>query len=55
MMKSAVARSQAVGMFQTTSIDGGRVRYLGVLTDPNELALATALALILASVAPAAG
>jgi hypothetical protein len=31
------------GLFGTTSI-GGRVRYLGVLMDPNDLALATALA-----------
>jgi hypothetical protein len=32
------------GLFGTTSCGGGRVRYLGVLLDPNELALATALA-----------
>lgn len=31
------------GLFGTTSCGGGRVRYLGVLLDPNELALATAL------------
>ncbi len=36
------------GMFTTSSIDGGRVRYLGVLSDPNELALATSLALPIA-------
>ena len=34
-----------VGLFGTTSIGGGRVRYLGVLTDPNELALATSIAI----------
>jgi hypothetical protein len=37
-------RCEHVGLFNTSSI-GGRVRYLGVLHDPNELALATALAL----------
>jgi hypothetical protein len=31
------------GLLGTTSVGGGRVRYLGVLLDPNELALATAL------------
>lgn len=31
-----------VGLFGTSSVGGGRVRYLGVLMDPNELALATA-------------
>ena len=31
------------GLFGTTSCGGGRVRYFGVLLDPNELALATAL------------
>jgi hypothetical protein len=31
------------GMLGTSSVGGGRVRYLGVLMDPNELALATAL------------
>jgi hypothetical protein len=35
------------GLFMTSSIEG-RVRYLGVLTDPNELALATSLALPIA-------
>jgi hypothetical protein len=34
-----------IGLFGTSSIGGGRVRYLGVLADPNELALATALAI----------
>ena len=29
-----------IGLFGTTSVGGGRVRYLGVLQDPNELALA---------------
>jgi hypothetical protein len=33
------------GMLGTYSMGGGRVRYLGVLEDPNDLALATALAL----------
>ena len=32
------------GLLGTTSIGMGRVRYLGVLQDPNELALATAMA-----------
>jgi hypothetical protein len=32
------------GMLGTSSIGGGRVRYLGVLQDPNDLALATAMA-----------
>ena len=32
------------GMLGTTSVGGGRVRYLGVLQDPNDLALATSLA-----------
>jgi hypothetical protein len=35
---------ERVGLFGTTSVGGGRVRYLGVLLDPNELALATAIA-----------
>ena len=35
------------GLFATSSIEG-RVRYLGVLNDPNELALATSLALPIA-------
>lgn len=34
---------ERAGLFGTTSVGGGRVRYLGVLMDPNELALATAL------------
>lgn len=33
---------ERAGLFGTTSVGGGRVRYLGVLLDPNELALATA-------------
>jgi hypothetical protein len=36
---------ERAGFFETTSVGGGRVRYLGVLLDPNDLALATALAL----------
>ncbi len=35
---------ERAGLLGTSSIGGGRVRYLGVLLDPNELALATALA-----------
>jgi hypothetical protein len=35
---------ERAGLLGTTSVGGGRVRYLGVLLDPNELALATALA-----------
>ncbi len=35
---------ERAGMLGTTSCGAGRVRYLGVLLDPNELALATALA-----------
>lgn len=34
---------EKAGPFGTTSCGGGRVRYLGVLLDPNEMALATAL------------
>lgn len=34
-----------VGLMGTTSVGGGRVRYRGVLQDPNELALATSIAL----------
>ena len=34
---------ERAGLFGTTSCGAGRVRYLGVLLDPNELALATAL------------
>jgi hypothetical protein len=33
-----------MGMLGTYSVGGGRVRYLGVLQDPNDLALATTLA-----------
>ena len=33
---------ERAGLFGTTSVGGGRVRYLGVLLDPNEIALATA-------------
>jgi hypothetical protein len=35
---------ERAGLFGTTSCGGGRVRYLGVLLDPNELSLATAVA-----------
>lgn len=34
-----------VGLFTSTSVGGGRVRYIGVLADPNELSLATSVAL----------
>jgi len=37
-----------IGLFGTTSIGGGRIRYRGVLQDPNELALAGAVGLPLA-------
>jgi O-antigen ligase len=37
-----------VGLFGTTSIGEGRVRYRGILQDPNELALALGCALALA-------
>jgi hypothetical protein len=37
-----------VGLLGTTSVGGGRVRYLGVLQDPNELSLAGAVGLPLA-------
>ncbi len=46
-VKNVYYRCEKVGMFMTSSIEG-RVRYLGVLTDPNELALATSLALPIA-------
>lgn len=34
-----------VGLFGTTSVGGGRIRYRGVLQDPNELALAGSVGL----------
>jgi hypothetical protein len=37
-----------VGLMGTTSVGGGRVRYLGVLQDPNELSLAGSVGLPLA-------
>ena len=37
-----------IGLFGTTSIENGRVRYRGVLQDPNELALAVGIGLPLA-------
>jgi O-antigen ligase len=37
-----------IGLFGTTSVGGGRVRYRGVLQDPNELSLAGAVGLPLA-------
>ncbi|MFI5289837.1 MAG: O-antigen ligase family protein, partial [Polyangia bacterium] len=36
---------ERVGLFGTSSIGGGRVRYLGPLMDPNELALAIGIGL----------
>jgi O-Antigen ligase len=39
---------ERAGLFGTTSCGGGRVRYLGVLLDPNELSLATAIAVPMA-------
>lgn len=39
---------ERIGLFGTTSIGRGRVRYRGVLQDPNELALAGAVGLPLA-------
>ncbi|MEO7331490.1 MAG: hypothetical protein ABI193_23140 [Minicystis sp.] len=41
---NVVYRCERPGLFDTSSIGGGRVRYLGVLQDPNECALATVLA-----------
>jgi hypothetical protein len=38
-----VYQCERAGLFGTTTVGIGRVRYLGVLMDPNELALATAL------------
>jgi hypothetical protein len=43
--KNVMYKCEKFGPFVTSSVDGGRVRYLGVLTDPNELALATSLAI----------
>jgi hypothetical protein len=37
-----------IGLMGTTSVGGGRVRYLGVLQDPNELSLAAGVGLPLA-------
>ena len=36
---------ERVGLFGTTTIGGGRVRYLGVLQDPNEMSLAICVGL----------
>jgi hypothetical protein len=44
----AIYRCERVGLFGTVSVGEGRVRYRGVLKDPNELALATASAAPLA-------
>jgi hypothetical protein len=41
-------RCEKVGLFGTTSIGHGRVRYLGVLQDPNEMSLAVCIGLPLA-------
>jgi hypothetical protein len=40
----AFYRCERVGAFSTVTVDGGRTTYLGVLADPNELALAITLA-----------
>jgi O-antigen ligase len=40
-----IYRCERWGLFDTSSIGGGRVRYLGVLMDPNECALATVAAI----------
>jgi hypothetical protein len=39
----AAYQCEKAGLFGTTSVGGGRVRYLGVLLDPNEIALATSI------------
>ncbi len=39
---------EKIGLFGTTSVSGGRVRYRGVLQDPNELALTAGIGLPLA-------
>ncbi len=41
-------RCERMGPFGNRTVDGGRVRYVGVLSDPNEVALALALAVPLA-------
>jgi hypothetical protein len=41
-------RCEKIGLFGTTSIGHGRVRYLGVLQDPNEMSLAVCVGLPLA-------
>lgn len=41
-------RCERVGPFGNRTVDGGRVRHVGVLSDPNEVALALALAVPLA-------
>ncbi len=46
-VKNVFYSCEKPGFFSTSSIEG-RVRYLGVLTDPNELALATSLTLPIA-------
>ncbi|HZO15736.1 MAG TPA: O-antigen ligase family protein [Polyangiaceae bacterium] len=44
----ALYRCEHAGIFGVTSIAGGRVRYVGVLHDPNEVALAVAVSVPLA-------
>jgi hypothetical protein len=39
---------ERIGLLDTTSIGGGRVRYRGVLQDPNELSLAVSVGMALA-------
>lgn len=41
----AVYRCERVGAFSMVTVDGGRIAYLGVLADPNDLALGISLAL----------
>lgn len=42
--REAVYRCERVGAFAMVTVDSGRIAYLGVLADPNELALAISLA-----------
>jgi hypothetical protein len=44
----ALYRCEHAGMLGITSIDNGRVRYIGVLHDPNEVALTVSVALPIA-------
>lgn len=44
----AIYRCEHTGLLGITSVDGGRVRYVGVLHDPNEVALTVSLSVPLA-------